>query len=185
MSEKRSAEERSIFNEKTEKIEKYEEKNIIGEKSAAEEKNADGKDATDENASLHLQEKRFQKNDAGFQCTNCGFQVLPLGTSSRNHCPKCLCSLHVDINPGDRANPCKGLLRPVSAIPDAKKGYIILQKCDKCGEICRNRAAHDAKIQPDDLRLLIALTTVAPPDEPKRILPKERNGRKSRYPRTK
>ena len=52
------------------------------------------------------------------------------------------------------------LLRPIAAEPDAKKGYIILQKCEKCGEIRRNRAAHDAKVQPDDLRLIIALTTM-------------------------
>ena len=109
---------------------------------------------------MELKEKRFQKNDAGFTCANCGFEVLPLGTSSRNHCPKCLCSLPVDINPGDRANPCRGILRPIAAEPDPKKGYVILQKCDKCGEIRRNRSAHDAKVQPDDLRLIIALTTM-------------------------
>ncbi len=108
----------------------------------------------------NLSEKRFRKNDAGFICANCGMQVLPLGTSSRNHCPKCLCSLHVDINPGDRANPCRGLLRPIAAEPDAKKGYIIIQKCDKCGEIRRNKAAHEAKVQPDDIRLIIALTAI-------------------------
>ena len=107
-----------------------------------------------------LQEKRFQKNDAGFTCVNCGFAVLPLGTSSRNPCPRCLCSLHVDINPGDRANECRGILRPIAAEPDAKKGYILIQKCDKCGEIRRNRAAHDARVQPDDMRLIIALTTM-------------------------
>ena len=108
-----------------------------------------------------LQEKRFQKNDSGFTCINCGTTVLPLGSSSRNHCPKCLCSLHVDINPGDRANECRGILRPIAAEPDAKKGYILIQKCDKCGEIRRNRAAHDAKVQPDSMRLLIRLTAGA------------------------
>ncbi|MBP3919733.1 MAG: RNHCP domain-containing protein [Clostridia bacterium] len=107
---------------------------------------------------MELKEKRFRKNDAGFICANCGLAVLPLGTSSRNHCPRCLCSLHVDINPGDRANPCKGILRPISALPDAKKGYIIIQRCEKCGEVRRNKAAYDAKVQPDDMKLIIALT---------------------------
>ncbi len=112
----------------------------------------------DQGSNLPL--KRFRKNDAGFVCANCGMQVLPLGTSSRNHCPGCLCSLHVDINPGDRANSCRGLLRPIAAEPDVKKGYIIISKCDKCGEIRRNKAAHEAKVQPDDMRLIIALTSV-------------------------
>ena len=43
---------------------------------------------------------RFTKNDAGFTCRVCGKEVLPLGYTSRNHCPFCLSSLHVDINPG-------------------------------------------------------------------------------------
>ena len=48
-----------------------------------------------------LQNKRFAKNDEGFFCAHCGKWVPPLGYSSRNHCPFCLWSLHVDINPGD------------------------------------------------------------------------------------
>ena len=105
-----------------------------------------------------MESKRFSKNDNGFICENCKREVLPLGYTSRNHCPFCLCSLHVDINPGDRANPCRGILRPISAEPDPKKGYIILHKCSKCGEIHRNKAAHEAKVQPDDIMYLIELT---------------------------
>ncbi|MEE0970017.1 MAG: RNHCP domain-containing protein [Clostridia bacterium] len=105
-----------------------------------------------------MEEKRFRKNDDSFICVNCGKEVLPLGYSSRNHCPFCLCSVHVDINPGDRANECGGLLVPVRAETDSKKGYIIVHKCARCGEIRRNRAAHEAKVQPDDLKKLIKLT---------------------------
>ena len=105
-----------------------------------------------------METKRFQKNDAGFLCRNCGREVLPLGSSSRNHCPFCLCSLHVDVNPGDRANPCGGLLRPIRVEPDARRGFIIIHKCEKCGAIVRCKAAHEAKIQPDDSDLLIRLT---------------------------
>ncbi len=105
-----------------------------------------------------METKRFQKKDDGFICVNCGKKVLPLGYTSRNHCPFCLCSLHVDILPGDRANPCHGVLRPIGAVPDAKKGFIVIQRCDKCGAVVRNRAAHEAKVQPDDTELLIRLT---------------------------
>ena len=104
-----------------------------------------------------MENKRFKKNDAGFICQNCGREVLPLGYTSRNHCPFCLCSLHVDINPGDRANSCGGILRPIRALPDPKKGYIIIHRCTKCGETRRNRSAHEAAVQPDSLKLLIKL----------------------------
>ena len=100
----------------------------------------------------------FQKNDSGFTCAHCGREVLPLGYTSRDHCPFCLWSLHVDVNPGDRANTCGGEMEPISCVPDAKKGYIIVYRCTKCGEIHRNRAAHEATVQPDSKKLLIALT---------------------------
>ena len=107
-----------------------------------------------------MENKRFKKNDSGFICQNCGREVEPLGYTSRNHCPFCLCSLHVDINPGDRANDCKGILRPVQTLPDPKKGFIIIHRCDKCGAEVRNKAAHEAKTQPDSMKLLIKLTSV-------------------------
>ena len=100
----------------------------------------------------------FTKNDNGFLCAHCGKEVKPLGYTSRNHCPFCLYSLHVDINPGDRANPCGGPLRPVRVTPDPKRGYVIEHVCEKCGGKSRCRAAHEAKVQPDDISLLIALT---------------------------
>ena len=105
-----------------------------------------------------MEQKRFTKNDSGFICANCKKEVLPMGTSSHNHCPFCLCSLHVDVNPGDRANECGGLMRPIRTEPDAKRGFIIIHKCEKCGEIRRNRAALDAKEQNDNRSLLIKLT---------------------------
>lgn len=64
----------------------------------------------------------------------------------------------MDVNPGDRANTCGGQMEPVSAQPDAKKGFVIVHRCQKCGALRRNRAAHEATVQPDNKRLLIALT---------------------------
>ena len=105
-----------------------------------------------------MKEPMFQKNDSGFVCAHCGKEVLPLGYTSRNHCPFCLYSLHVDINPGDRANACGGPLHPVRAEPDAKRGFVIVHRCEKCGGTSRCRAAHEAKVQPDDIDLIIRLT---------------------------
>ena len=83
------------------------------------------------------------KNDNGFVCRNCGKEVTPLGYTSRDHCPYCLHSIHIDIIPGDRANACLGTLVPMSVEPSAKKGYVIVYKCSKCGEFKRNKAADD------------------------------------------
>ena len=110
-----------------------------------------------ENKRWIMENKRFTKNDEGFICKNCGREVLPLRYTSRNHCPFCLCSLHVDINPGDRANDCGGILRPVQTLPDPKKGFIIIHRCDRCGATVRNKAALDGD-QADDGDLLIRLT---------------------------
>ena len=49
-------------------------------------------------------------------------------------------------------------MEPVRVELDSKKGYVILHRCTKCGEIRRNRAANEAPVQPDDIRLLIRLT---------------------------
>ncbi|MBQ8849018.1 MAG: RNHCP domain-containing protein [Clostridia bacterium] len=100
-----------------------------------------------------LEQKRFSKNDDGFICLHCGKEVSPLGYTSRNHCPHCLWSIHVDVNPGDRANTCRGALRPVRSEPDPKKGFVVIHRCERCGEIRRNKAAAD-----DNRSLLIKLT---------------------------
>lgn len=92
------------------------------------------------------------KNDNGFICRNCGKEVKPLGYTSRDHCPYCLHSIHIDIVPGDRANTCLGTLVPTSIEPNAKKGYIISYKCDKCGEIKRNKSAED-----DDFNVMLSI----------------------------
>ena len=87
--------------------------------------------------------KRFAKNDGSFNCAVCGVFVPELKVTSRNHCNSCLASVHVDISPGDRANPCGGVLLPVGLTATSKKGYIIEYRCDKCGEASQNKSAHD------------------------------------------
>lgn len=85
----------------------------------------------------------FIKNDNEFICVNCSKKVEKLKYTSRDHCPYCLHSLHVDIFPGDRANECKGLLKPINVIVDSKKGKQIVYRCNKCGEILKNIVAVD------------------------------------------
>ena len=105
-----------------------------------------------------MESKRFAKNDSGFICQNCGKEVEPLGSSSRNHCPFCLCSIHIDVMPGDRQNTCLGIMDAIKVELNPKKGYVIVHKCRKCGEIKRNRSAFDARVQPDDMDKIIMLT---------------------------
>ncbi len=76
--------------------------------------------------------KKFTKKTENFICKNCGFKVK--GNGYTNHCPKCLFSLHVDINPGDRAEKCGGLMKPINL--EMEKGeYILTHECQKCGKI--------------------------------------------------
>ena len=102
-----------------------------------------------------MENKRFSKNDSGFICINCKKKVEPLGYTSRNHCPHCLYSLHLDIMPGDRQNDCNGILEPVQTELSSKKGFIIIFKCRKCGAKIKNKSAKD-----DDNLLLINLTNI-------------------------
>jgi rubrerythrin len=81
--------------------------------------------------------KKFQKRIEDFTCQNCGKEVR--GDGFTNHCPECFFSLHVDIFPGDRLESCHGKMEPVD-IESGKGGkYIIIHKCQKCGEISKDK----------------------------------------------
>ena len=86
--------------------------------------------------------KRFNELDEGFICENCGKEVTPAGYTSRDHCPHCLYSKHVDINPGDRSNSCQGLLIPIG-VEKFKHTFKIIYKCNKCKELHKNIMAND------------------------------------------
>ncbi len=87
----------------------------------------------------------FIPREEAFTCEHCDFGVQPLGKGTyRSHCPKCLYSKHVDLHgPGDRLNPCQGLMKPIGIDSDSKKGFVVMHECVKCGKVVRNRAAKD------------------------------------------
>ncbi len=89
--------------------------------------------------------KSFNEIDESFVCEKCGFKVEKLGYSCRDHCPNCLYSKHVDINPGDRKNSCRGLLKPIG-IEKYKDTYKILYECEKCKKNHKNVVAKDDNI---------------------------------------
>ena len=90
--------------------------------------------------------------DENFKCENCQEEVIKLEYSARDHCPFCLYSKHLDINPGDRLNKCQGLMKPIG-IEKFKNTYKIIYKCEKCGELHMNICAND-----DDFNKIIELS---------------------------
>lgn len=98
--------------------------------------------------------KKFNELDEGFICENCNKKVEPLGYTSRDHCPYCLYSKHVDINPGDRENTCRGLLKPIE-IEKYKDTYKIVYRCEKCNILHKNIMAKD-----DDMNEIIKISNI-------------------------
>ena len=72
---------------------------------------------------------RFQKVVEDFECSHCSKTVK--GSGYTNHCPHCLWSKHVDVNPGDRAETCGGNMQPI-AIEGATPHYRIVHRCLTC-----------------------------------------------------
>ncbi len=83
--------------------------------------------------------------DEVFTCRVCDRMVVPqgAGTDHRNHCPNCLCSLHVDIEPGDRAADCGGIMDPIAVWVRRDGEWAIIHRCRRCGSLSSNRVAAD------------------------------------------
>lgn len=102
----------------------------------------------------YIMTKRFIKTIEDFACEHCNKEIK--GTGYTNHCPSCLWSKHVDINPGDRASSCGGMMEPISV--EEKGGeYSIVHRCQKCGYQKKNKAAKE-----DDFGEIIKLSKLFP-----------------------
>jgi len=84
--------------------------------------------------------KRFQRKKEDFICEHCGESVKGIGYT--DHCPRCLWSKHVDVNPGDREAECQGMMEPIGAVV-VREGYVVHYKCDKCGYLHKVKAAEN------------------------------------------
>ncbi len=92
-----------------------------------------------------------------FVCEHCSRRVLPTTNGSyRNHCPFCLYSKHLDVEPGDRQCRCSGLMKPIGLKYHSKKGFQIVHECIECGKRQVNRVA-EFTVQPDDYDELVKL----------------------------
>jgi ribosome biogenesis GTPase len=92
--------------------------------------------------------KKDYRNSActeSFICKVCGTPVGPenAGTQHRNHCPKCLSSIHVDNEPGDRASLCRGIMDPISVWVRKGGEWAVIHRCRICGDLSSNRIAAD------------------------------------------
>lgn len=79
----------------------------------------------------------FRRTVEDFICAHCG--AIVAGTGYTNHCPRCLWSKHVDIEPGDRAERCGGAMEPI-ALEGSSPEYRIVHRCERCGVSRRVRA---------------------------------------------
>lgn len=80
----------------------------------------------------------FVRRVEAFECEVCGERVE--GNGFTNHCPKCLTSKHVDIEPGDRKSACKGVMDVVAF--ERSRGELRMQhRCESCGHRKWNRVS--------------------------------------------
>lgn len=112
--------------------------------------------------------KGYYKSHAcneSFTCKVCGRLVVPNGAGSdhRNHCPYCLTSMHLDIEPGDREADCGGAMEAVAVWVRKNGEWAIIHRCKICGALSANRIAADD----NPLKLMsIAMKPVSSPPFP-------------------
>ena len=93
-------------------------------------------------------EKGYYRQNActeNFTCKNCGNPVTSggAGTKHRNHCPYCLTSQHLDIDPGDREADCGGAMEAIGVWVRKGGEWALIHRCKICGHISSNRIAAD------------------------------------------
>lgn len=62
----------------------------------------------------------------------------------------------MDVEPGDRASACRGIMQPLRVEQRRGKGLVLVHRCVSCGFVRANRIADDAE-QPDDIDAIIVL----------------------------
>ena len=84
----------------------------------------------------------FKKVVEDFICEQCGKTVS--GSGYTNHCPQCLWSKHVDIDPGDRASDCEGLMEPLR-LEEKDGAPRVLHRCMLCGHEKWNQVSEEER----------------------------------------
>ena len=95
----------------------------------------------------------FTRTKEDFTCEHCGAEAK--GNGYTNHCPKCLWSKHVDIDPGDRTAECDGLMEPTGVLVGGGE-YALLHQCIRCNFERKNKVAKS-----DDFDEVVKLSRTA------------------------
>jgi hypothetical protein len=98
-----------------------------------------------------MSDSKFKKKIEDFVCENCKAEVK--GNGFTNHCPHCLWSKHVDIFPGDRAETCEGLMKPID-MEESRGEWSIIHKCQLCSKIQKNKTSKE-----DDFDKIVKIST--------------------------
>lgn len=108
---------------------------------------------------------RHEPCSESFTCKVCGNFVVPeeAGSQHRNHCPRCLSSIHVDHLPGDRKSLCQGIMDPIGVWVRKNGEWAIIHRCRSCGALNSNRIAADDN---PALLMSIAMKPLAEPPFP-------------------
>ncbi len=64
----------------------------------------------------------------------------------------------MDVNPGDRASKCRGMMKPIGIYTLGKKGFVILHECVKCGHRQKAKAITNDANASDDFDIILRLS---------------------------
>ena len=111
------------------------------------------------------QKTQSRSSEKQFVCRHCGRTVSTEapGTSHRNHCPRCLRSVHLDERAGDRSSSCNGIMEPIAVSVRRDGEWMLIHRCNECSVLKANRIAGDD----NEVALLsLAVRPVAQPPFP-------------------
>ncbi|SCW83892.1 RNHCP domain-containing protein [Lachnospiraceae bacterium C10] len=128
-----------------------------------------------ENKRRKYDKNYYKKNPCtdSFTCKNCGWPIVSNGAGSnhRNHCPNCLCSVHVDNKPGDRDSGCGATMDPIGAWVRKDGEWALIHRCRYCGSMSSNRiAADDNPMKLMAIAMRPLLSDIVPQDQALKML---------------
>jgi hypothetical protein len=116
------------------------------------------------NRQVYTSRGRARPAEQEFKCIQCNQYVScapsVAGVQNRNHCPACLWSRHLDVDPGDRASDCLSSMEPIAITVRGDGEWVLIHRCQGCGTLSSNRTAGD------DNPLLLVRIAVKPLAQP-------------------
>lgn len=97
-----------------------------------------------------------------FDCVRCGLTVSELGPHdrTRNHCPSCLHSRHIQDHIEGGPSDCRSRMTPISIAVLRNGDWMVIHRCTRCDELT------SSPICPDDNQLILMRMAVRPLAQP-------------------